>query len=286
MKGVVKLRIIRGEKITEAVAGLFLEANYRIGEDICQAVRAAMDKEPSPQGRDVLAQLNENYRIAREESVAICQDTGMSVVFADLGQDVHIEGDFEEAVNAGVRKAYVEGYLRKSVVNEPLYERRNTGDNTPAVVHVRLTPGDRLTLTAVAKGFGSENMSALKMLTPADGVEGVMDFVVETVEKAGPNPCPPLVVGVGIGGTFEQAALLAKQGTSLPLEHWHPDPRYAALEQDLADRINALGIGPSGTGGITTALKVHVRYAPTHIAGLPVAVNICCHAARHAVVTI
>lgn len=251
------------------------------------ALDSAARKEPSPLGRHVLEQLIENNRAGAEESLCVCQDTGMSVVYLTIGQDIHLTGgSLEEAVNAGVRKAYTEGYLRKSVVAEPLFDRKNTGDNTPCVIHTRIVPGDKLHILAIAKGFGSENMSRLAMLTPAAGVKGVSDFVVDTVRIAGPNPCPPLVVGVGIGGTFELAALMAKRATSLPMTRKHKDPRYARLEEDLLSRINALGIGPAGYGGGTTALKVHIITAPTHIAGLPVAVNICCHAARHAETTL
>lgn len=277
------MRSIRAAQITQAVADLFLECSYCIGDDVRQAIDDAIKTEPSPIGRNTLQQISDNYTIAANERVAICQDTGMSVVFAEVGQDLHIEnGDFEEAIQQGVREAYLQGYLRKSIVAEPLFERKNTKDNTPAIIHTRIVPGDRLKLLAVAKGFGSENMSALKMLVPADGIEGVKRFILETVENAGPNPCPPIVIGVGIGGTFEKAAIMAKQGTALPLDHSNADPRYKQLEDDLLREVNALGVGPGGTGGRTTALKVHILYAPTHIAGLPVAVNICCHAARHA----
>lgn len=281
------MRSIQASLITQTVAELFMEANYCIGEDVSQAINAALVEEPSPQGRDTLQQIADNYQIASSERVAICQDTGISVVFAQLGQEVHVEnGDFEEAIQQGVREAYLQGYLRKSIVSDPLFDRVNTKDNTPAVIHTRIVPGNRVQLTAIAKGFGSENMSALKMLVPADGVAGVKEFVCETVEKAGPNPCPPIIVGVGIGGSFEQAAIMAKHATALPLDTHNADPRYAQLEVELLASINALGIGPGGTGGRTTALKVHVIFAPTHIAGLPVAVNICCHAARHLSATV
>ncbi|MHC1785973.1 MAG: fumarate hydratase [Christensenellales bacterium] len=281
------MRSIQASQITQTLAELFMEASYCIGDDVRQAVDEAILCEPSPQGRNTLQQIAQNYRIAADERVAICQDTGIAVVFADVGQDVHVEnGDFEAAIQQGVREAYLQGYLRKSIVAEPLFERVNTKDNTPAVIHVRIVPGNRIHLLAVAKGFGSENMSALKMLSPSDGVAGVRQFVLETVEKAGPNPCPPIVVGVGIGGSFEQAAILAKRGTALPLDEHNADPRYRQLEDELTRDINRLGIGPGGTGGRTTALKVHVLFAPTHIAGLPVAVNICCHAARHLGATI
>ena len=274
-------------QITQAVAELFLEANYVIGKDVMDKLEESRDKEASPLGKMVLDQILENNRIGAEESLAVCQDTGMSVVFITVGQDVHlVGGSLEDAVNAGVRKAYTEGFLRKSIVAEPLFDRKNTGDNTPCVVHTRIVPGDQVHIMAIAKGFGSENMSQSKMLTVSDGVDGVKRFVLKAVEEAGPNPCPPLVVGVGIGGSFELAAIMAKRATSLPLTRSHKDPRYAQLETELEQGINKLGIGPAGYGGETTVLKVHVISAPTHIAGLPVAVNICCHAARHAEKTI
>ena len=274
-------------RITQAVAELFLEANYVIGTDVMNKLAQSQAAEPSPLGRMVLEQIIENNTIVARERMPVCQDTGLSVVYLSIGQEVHlVGGSLEEAVNAGVRKAYQEGYLRKSIVAEPLFDRKNTGDNTPCVLHVRLIPGDKVQITAIAKGFGSENMSQLKMLTPSDGVEGVKRFVLRVVEEAGPNPCPPLVVGVGIGGSFELCALMAKRATSLPMSRSHRDPRYKALEDDLEREINRLGIGPAGYGGQTTALKVHIMTAPTHIAGLPVAVNICCHAARHAEMTL
>ena len=277
------MREVDVAEITKTVAELFLEANYVIGRDVLDKLERSRKTEPSALGRVVLEQILENNRIGAEESLCVCQDTGVSVVFLTIGQEVHlVGGSLEDAVNAGVRKAYTEGYLRKSIVAEPLFDRKNTGDNTPCVQHVRLVPGDKVHILAIAKGFGSENMSQLKMLTPSDGVEGVKQFVLKTVEEAGPNPCPPLVVGVGIGGSFELAALMAKRATSLPLTRSHGDPRYKALEDDLEAGINRLGIGPAGYGGQTTALKVHIITAPTHIAGLPVAVNICCHVARHA----
>lgn len=269
--------------LTAAVKQLFFTANYEIGADVEAAVSAAMQAEPSPTGRAVLGQLLENYQIARQERIAICQDTGMAVLFMEVGQEVHfVGGDFEEAVNEGVRQAYREGYLRKSVVSDPVFDRKNTGDNTPAVIHLRLVPGDRIRILATAKGFGSENMSAVKMLVPADGEKGVVDFIVDTARKAGPNPCPPMVIGVGVGGTLEQAALMAKRMTARPVGSHHADPRYAGMEEAALRAINALGVGPAGIGGRTTALAVNIDCAPTHIAGMPVAVNICCHAARHA----
>ena len=281
------MRTIQSSLLTQAVAELFIECSYVIGDDVRAAIDEAKASEPSPIGRNTLEQISENYRIAGAERIAICQDTGLSVIFAQVGQDAHIEGlPFEEAIQQGVREAYLQGYLRKSIVSDPVFDRVNTKDNTPAVIHTRIVPGDRVKLTAVAKGFGSENMSALKMLVPADGVQGIKQFVLDTVEKAGPNPCPPIIIGMGIGGSFESAAIMAKQATALPLSRSNPDPRYKALEDGLLRAVNALGIGPGGTGGVTTALKVHILKAPTHIAGLPVAINICCHAARHASVTL
>ncbi len=281
------MREIHVSRLTEAVRRLFLEANYVIGADIESAVRAAKERETSPVAASVLEQILENYAIAREERIAICQDTGMAVLFIEIGQEVHfVGGSFEEAINEGVRRAYKEGYLRSSVVADPLFELRNTGDNTPAVLHVSIVSGSRVRLLATAKGFGSENMSAVKMLVPADGEEGVLRFITDTVRQAGPNPCPPVVVGVGIGGTMEQAAEIAKKATARPIDQSNPDSRYAALEAKALERINALGIGAAGIGGKTTALKVSIDFAPTHIAGMPVAVNICCHAARHAETTL
>lgn len=281
------LRTITANELKDAVAGLFLDANRNIGRDVTDILRSQCQTEASPVGRTILNQLLDNYEIAAEDQIPTCQDTGMAVLFVEMGQDVHIEGgNYEEALNAGVREAYEKGYFRKSVVGEPLFDRVNTKDNTPAVIHTRIVPGNKVHILATAKGFGSENMSALKMLVPADGLDGVVQFVLDTVKIAGPNPCPPIVLGIGIGGTFEHAAIMAKKATARSLTEDHPDPRYAALEKDLLEKINALGIGPGGTGGTTTALKVNVDYAPTHIAGLPVAVNICCHAARHKAVTL
>lgn len=276
------MRNLHVQELTEHVKRLFLQLNYEIGPDVEAAVCRACEREKSENGREVLCQIRENYRIAREEKVAICQDTGMAVLFVDVGQDVHfVGGDYETALHEGVRQAYREGYLRKSVVSDPLFERKNTEDNTPAVIHTRIVPGEKVHILATAKGFGSENMSAVKMLVAADGEEGVLNFIVNTVKKAGPNPCPPVIVGVGIGGTMEQAALLAKKMTARPLDCPNEDPRYQALEEKALAAINRLGIGPAGIGGNTTALKVNISHAPTHIAGMPVAVNMCCHAARH-----
>ena len=277
------MRTIQSSLLTQAVAELFIECSYVIGDDVRAAIDEAKASEPSPIGRNTLEQISENYRIAGAERIAICQDTGLSVIFAQVGQDAHIEGlPFEEAIQQGVREAYLQGYLRKSIVSDPVFDRVNTKDNTPAVIHTRIVPGDRVKLTAVAKGFGSENMSRLKMLAPSDGVAGVVDFVVGAVRQAGPNPCPPIVVGVGIGGTMELAALCAKRAAARDLESHNADARYAAFEDELLDMVNRTGVGPQGLGGVTTALKVHVEWAPTHIASLPVAVNINCHAARHA----
>lgn len=277
------MREIPVSLLTDKIEKLFLTANYEIGQDIRAALQCAMEAEESETGRAVLAQIIENDEIARRERVAICQDTGMAVLFVEIGQDVHFTGgDFSSAVNEGVRRAYQNGYLRKSVVTDPLFDRKNTGDNTPAVIHASIIPGERVRILVTAKGFGSENMSAIRMLTPAEGEEGVLNFIVEAAEKAGPNPCPPMLIGVGIGGTMEQAALIAKRMTTRPAGSHHPDERYAALEKKALAAINALGIGPAGIGGCATALAVNIDWAPTHIAGLPVAVNICCHAARHA----
>jgi len=274
--------------IEDAVKALFLKANTSIGQDIYNALLDMRDKyEKSPLGKDVLDQILKNHDIARDKGIAMCQDTGMAVVFLDIGQDVHLVGGFvEDAVNRGVKAAYEEGYFRKSVVDDPLFERKNTQTNTPAVIHTKIVKGDRVRILAMPKGFGSENMSALKMLTPAAGVEGVKDFVVKTVMDAGPNPCPPTIIGVGIGGTMEQAALIAKKATARPVGSSNKDPRYAQLEKEILERINSLGIGPGGLGGTTSCLAVHIEYVPGHLAGIPVAVNVCCHACRHAEVTI
>ena len=281
------MKDIHVNSITEAVAAMAVQACCKLPADVRKSFEAALTKEPSPVGRNILDQLLENAAIAAEEDIPICQDTGLAVVFADLGQDVHIVGGgFEDAVNEGVRRGYVDGYLRKSCVAEPLFERKNTRDNTPAVIHTRIVPGDSLRLRLAPKGAGSENKSVLKMLVPADGIEGVRKVVLDAVLAAGPNSCPPMVVGVGLGGTMEVAALCAKKAAARDLESVNPDPRYAAFERELLEMINRTGIGPQGLGGLTTALKVHVEWAPTHIASLSVAVNINCHAARHAEVVL
>ena len=275
------MRNIDAKVIEDTVARLCIEANLRLPPDVINAIERAEKAEPWGGAKRILSLLGDNVRIASEKTLPVCQDTGMACVFVELGQDVHIEGDFEQAVNNGVRRGYGEGYLRKSVVCDPL-RRVNTGDNTPALVTVKLTRGDKMRITVMPKGFGSENMSALKMLKPADGVEGVKSFVLDTVEKAGANPCPPIIVGVGIGGSFDKAACLAKHALLRPVNEPNPDEYYAALERELLEKINALGIGPQGFGGKTTALAVLIEAMPTHVAGLPVAVNISCHATRRA----
>jgi len=268
--------------VTEHVARLFAEANTLLGEDVVSAFRSGIAAEASPTGRDILAQLLENADLARESGVPLCQDTGLAVVFLEIGQDLHLAGgDLYEAVHSGVRKGCAEGYLRASVVSPPVGRRVNTGDNTPAIVHTTIVPGDRLRIVVAPKGGGSENTSAIRMLRPADGRDGVKRFVLETVAKAGPNPCPPVVVGVGIGGSFELCALLAKKALLRRLGETHPEPDFAALEGELLAAINRLGIGPAGLGGNVTALAVHVETHPCHIASLPVAVNINCHSHRH-----
>ena len=275
------MRAISIEKITDEVKRLCIEANYFLGEDVLQAFHAFREKEESPLGKDVLDQLIENARIAANEEVPICQDTGFAVIFIELGQDVQLTGgDLREAVNEGVRKGYGEGYLRKTIVKDPL-NRVNTGDNTPAILYTDIVPGDKVNITIAPKGGGSENMSRIQMLKPADGAEGVKKFVIETVRLAGSNPCPPIVVGVGIGGTFDKCALLAKKALLRELGTSHPDPFYATMEKELLEKVNDLGIGPQGLGGRTTALGVHIETYPCHIASLPAAVNIQCHVARH-----
>ena len=307
------MRELEVSKITEAVRDLCISVNYELSADMCEALRAAKDTETSPVGREVLGQLDENLQIARDERIPICQDTGMAVVFLEIGQDVHLAGgDLTDAVNEGVRRGYEEGYLRKSVVGDPLL-RVNTGDNTPAVIHTKIVPGEDVRVTVAPKGFGSENMSRVYMLKPADGIEGVKRAVVEAVREAGPNACPPVVVGVGIGGTFEKAALLAKEALLKKVNKGSAATATAAattedtaadiaadtaantatektprpswieeLEGELLREINTSGLGPAGLGGSTTALAVNINTYATHIAGLPVAINICCHVNRHA----
>lgn len=274
------MREIQASDVTQTVRRLCVEANCRLPEDMRACIARSRDEEAWPIARDILDRIIENYEIADRDCVPICQDTGMACVFLEIGQDAHVNGDLAEAVHEGVRQGYADGYLRKSVVADPL-RRVNTGDNTPAMIYYEIVPGDRLKITVAPKGFGSENMSRIAMLRPSDGEDGVKDFVVRCAEEAGPNPCPPIVIGVGIGGTFDRAALLAKKALMRPVDVRSDDPYYAAMEAELLARINALGIGPQGFGGKTTALAVNILACPTHIAGLPVAVNINCHVTRH-----
>lgn len=277
------MRTVQAEDIKNAVKEMCISINYQLSDDMKSCMDQAVQKEKSVLGKQILCQLEENLKIAREDRIPICQDTGMAVVFADIGQDVHIEGGYiEDAVQEGVRRGYQEGYLRKSVVGDPLV-RTNTGDNTPAVIYYSVIPGDQVKLTVTAKGFGSENMSRIYMLKPAQGIEGVKDAIVRTVEEAGPNSCPPVYVGVGIGGTFEKAAIMAKRALTRPAGQHSEIPYVRAMEEELLERINRLGIGPGGLGGTVTALGVNINVYATHIAGLPVAVNMCCHVNRHAV---
>ncbi len=279
----MNIRQIKAETVTQTVKQLFLDCNYFIGKDIMTALEKARENEKSKVGKSVLTQIIENDKLAAKEEVPLCQDTGMAILFVEYGDKVVIEdGSFEDAVNEGVRQAYKDGYLRKSVVNDPVFDRLNTKDNTPAIIHTRIVKGDKIKITAGGKGFGSENMSAIKMLTPSYGIEGVKKFILDTVRTAGPNPCPPIVVGVGIGGTFERCAQLAKKATFRAIDTHNADERYAKLEDELLESINKMGFGPAGLGGTTTAIGVNIETSPTHIAGMPVAVNICCHAARHA----
>ena len=275
-----KMREISAKNITEVVKRLCIEANCHLPRDMKECIRACHARESWPQAREILERIMENYEIADEKVQPICQDTGVACVFLKVGQEVHVTGDINEAVNEGVRQGYEEGYLRKSVVRDPL-DRVNTGDNTPAFIYYEIVPGDKLEIMVAPKGFGSENMSQIKMLRPSDGLQGVKDFVLKVVEEAGPNPCPPVVVGVGIGGTFDKAAYLAKKALMRSVDIRNEDPFYASLEEELLELINGLGIGPQGFGGRTTALAVNIEQLPTHIAGLPVAVNINCHVTRH-----
>ncbi len=275
------IREIDVKEITRQIRDMCIEVNYSLSEDMACAMKEAADKERGPLGKKVLQQLKENLEIAKEEQIPICQDTGMAVIFLEIGQDVHfIGGDLGQAVDEGVRQGYAEGYLRKSVVGDPLL-RENTKDNTPAVLHTSIVPGDRVKITVAPKGFGSENMSRIAMLKPAQGVEGVKQVILDTVREAGPNACPPLAVGVGIGGTFEKAALLSKQALTRAVGEPAKDAHIRALEEEMLEKVNALGIGPGGLGGNVTALAVHINAYATHIAGLPVAVNLCCHVNRH-----
>lgn len=276
------MKTIQVSEITENIKEMCIEANHFLTKDVDKALKAACDTEKSPLGKQVLTQLQENLAIAGEDMIPICQDTGMAVVFMEIGQEVHFEGGLlEDAIHEGVRKGYVEGFLRKSVVKDPLI-RENTKDNTPAIIHYRMTAGDKVKITVAPKGFGSENMSRVFMLKPADGIEGVKNAILTAVEDAGPNACPPMVIGVGIGGTFEKCALMAKEALTRDLETHSSIPYVKEMEEELLSTINKTGIGPGGLGGTTTALAVNINTYPTHIAGLPVAVNICCHVNRHA----
>lgn len=277
------MRTIQVTDITEQIKEMCIEANHFLTDDMKEALVNAQDTEEAMLGKQILQQLQENLRIAGEDMIPICQDTGMAVIFMEIGQDVHFEGgNLEDAINEGVRRGYVDGYLRKSVVKDPLI-RENTKDNTPAIIHYEIVPGDQVRITVAPKGFGSENMSRVFMLKPADGIEGVKQAILTAVKDAGPNACPPMVVGVGIGGTFEKCALMAKKALTRPVNRHSDIPYVREMEEELLEEMNATGIGPGGLGGTTTALAVNINTYPTHIAGLPVAVNICCHVNRHSV---
>lgn len=277
------MRTVDVATLTQNIKEMCIEANHFLSEDMKKAFTTAEQQEKAPLGRQIIQQLQQNMEIAAQDMIPICQDTGMAVVFLEVGQDVHLTGgNVEDAVNEGVRQGYVDGYLRKSVVKDPIY-RENTKDNTPAIIHYSIVPGDRVRITVAPKGFGSENMSRIFMLKPADGIEGVKNAILTAVKDAGPNACPPMVVGVGIGGTFEKCALMAKKALTRPVDEHSETPYVRELEEELLEKINKTGIGPGGLGGSTTALAVNINTYPTHIAGLPVAVNICCHVNRHAV---
>ena len=280
------MRVVKTEDIIKNIKEMCIEANHFLSEDMACALKNATQNEEAPLGKQILEQLQDNLKIAAEDMIPICQDTGMAVVFLEIGQDVHIEGcSLEDAVNEGVRQGYIEGYLRKSVVKDPIY-RENTKDNTPAIIHYSIVPGDAIKIIVAPKGFGSENMSRVFMLKPSDGIEGVKNAVLTAVKDAGPNACPPMVVGVGIGGTFEKCALMAKKALTRPAGQSSDIPYVKELEEELLEKINRTGIGPGGLGGSTTALAVNILTYPTHIAGLPVAINICCHVNRHCARTI
>ncbi len=277
------MRTINVAVLTDNIKEMCIEANHYLSRDMKEAMDVAVEQEKAPLGKQILCQLQENMKIAGEDMIPICQDTGMAVVFVEIGQEIHFEGgNLEEAINEGVRRGYVDGYLRKSVVKDPIY-RENTKDNTPAIIHYSIVDGDKVKITVAPKGFGSENMSRVFMLKPADGLEGVKKAILTAVEDAGPNACPPMVVGVGIGGTFEKCALMAKQALTRPLDDPSPIPYVRELEKEMLEKINGTGIGPGGLGGSTTALAVNINTYATHIAGLPVAVNICCHVNRHVI---
>ena len=281
MPGRMQMRTINTELITQQVKEMCMDVNIHLSKDVKCAIEEAEKKEESPLGKQILGQLEENMEIASDTKIPICQDTGMAVVFVEIGQEVHItDGGLEDAINEGVRQGYVEGYLRKSVVSDPI-ERVNTQDNTPAIIHYSIVPGDRFRITLAPKGFGSENMSRVVMLKPADGIEGVKKVILETVDLAGPNACPPMVIGVGVGGDFEKCAIMAKHALTRAAGEHSSVPYVRALEEEMLDKVNRLGIGPGGLGGTVTAFAVNIETYPTHIAGLPVAVNICCHVNRH-----
>jgi len=277
----MKMKEISQDIIIQEVKRLCMEANYSLPCDVTQALHEAYQKEDGDIARGTLEVLKENAKIAEESSSPICQDTGMACVFVEIGQDVHVQGSLSEAIHEGVRQGYQAGYLRKSVVDDPMFDRMNTKDNTPAIIHYEIVTGDQLKIVVAPKGFGSENMSQVKMLKPSDGIEGVKAFVMQVINAAGPNACPPMVIGVGIGGSFDRVTLLTKKAMLREIGTHHEDPRYQALEEELLEKINATGIGPAGYGGRTTALSLNIETYPTHIAGMPVAVSICCHVARH-----
>ena len=274
------MKVIAAQKITEVVRKLCINANCYLPQDVKDRIEKMHSEEKWPQAQEILERIMENYKLAEEGDRPICQDTGLACVFVKIGQDVHIDGNLADAINEGVRQGYTDGYLRKSVVRDPL-DRVNTGDNTPAMIYYDIVPGDKLEITVAPKGAGSENMSQIRMLKPSDGLQGVKDFILWAVENAGPNPCPPIVVGVGVGGTFDKAAFLAKKALTRDLNEHNPNPFWADLEKEMLEKINELGIGPQGLGGKTTALSVNIEQMPTHIAALPVAININCHVARH-----
>ena len=281
------MRVVNVSEIRDVVEKLCIESNYYLPEDVRIALENALEVEESPLGKEILQDILKNQEIARTKNVPICQDTGLAVLFLELGQDVRlIGGALEEAINEGIRRGYEKGYLRKSTVDDPFMERKNLGDNTPAIIHTKIVPGDKVKMILAPKGGGSENMSALAMLKPSDGVEGIRKFVLDTVEKAGSNPCPPIIVGVGIGGTIEKTTLIAKQSLLRNIGEHNPNPKIAELEKELLVQVNNMGIGPQGFGGRTTALAVHIETFPAHIASMPVAINIQCHAARHLEATI
>lgn len=281
------MREIKVSEVTEVIAKLCMDACYYLPQEMMDKLKNAINTEESPLGREILSTLVENFELAKKKAVPLCQDTGLTVVFLEIGQEVHfVDGDLYTAIHAGVAKGYTEGYLRKSSVGDPVFDRKNSGDNTPAIIHTKIVPGDKVHIIVCPKGCGSENMGALKMLKPADGVEGIKKFVVDTVRAAGPNPCPPITVGVGIGGNMERAAILAKYALTRTVGEHNKDPRYAALEDELLGLVNKTGVGPSGLGGSTTALAVNIEFTHTHIGGLPCAVNLNCHQARRAEATI